>query len=86
MFYGHIGGMDVTARALLIAEKMITDGRVEKAIADRYAGWKSPEAQSILAGKVSLDDLAAQVLAGGADPRPVSGRQEYMENLLNAFI
>ncbi|MDR7378908.1 xylose isomerase [Rhodoferax ferrireducens] len=86
MFYGHIGGMDVTARALLIAEKMITDGRVEKAIADRYAGWKSPEAQNILAGKVSLDDLAAQVLAGGADPRPVSGRQEYMENLLNAFI
>nr|WP_315428201.1 xylose isomerase [uncultured Albidiferax sp.] len=86
MFYGHIGGMDVTARALLIAEKMVIDGRVEKAIADRYAGWKSPEAQNILAGKVSLDDLAAQVLAGGADPRPVSGRQEYMENLLNAFI
>ena len=86
MFYGHIGGMDVTARALLIAEKMILDGRVEKAIADRYAGWASPEAQNILAGKLSLDDLAAQVLAGGADPRPVSGRQEYMENLLNAFI
>ena len=86
MFYGHIGGMDVTARALLIAEKMILDGRVEKAIADRYAGWASPEAQGILAGNVTLDGLAAQVLAGGVDPRPVSGRQEYMENLLNAFV
>jgi len=86
MFHGHIGGMDVTARALLIAEKMVLDGRVEQAIADRYAGWAAPEAQHILAGKASLDGLAAQVLAAGVDPRPVSGRQEYMENLLNSYI
>jgi xylose isomerase len=86
MFHGHIGGMDVTARALLIAEKMVLDGRVEQAIADRYAGWATPGAQHILAGKASLDGLAAQVLAAGVDPRPVSGRQEYMENLLNSYI
>jgi xylose isomerase len=86
MFHGHIGGMDVTARALLIAEKMVLDGRMEQAIAARYAGWTAPQAQAILAGQVSLDSLAAQVLAAGVDPRPVSGRQEYMENLLNTFI
>jgi xylose isomerase len=86
MFYGHVGAMDVSARSLLIAEKMINDGRLEKHIAARYAGWQGPEAQNILAGKVSLDALADQVLASGADPRPVSGRQEYIENLLNAYI
>ncbi|MCX7276227.1 MAG: xylose isomerase [Burkholderiales bacterium] len=86
MFYGHVGAMDVSARSLLIAEKMINDGRLEKHIAARYAGWQGAEAQNILAGKVSLDALADQVLASGADPRPVSGRQEYIENLLNAYI
>jgi xylose isomerase len=86
MFYGHVGAMDVSARSLLIAEKMLTEGRLEQHIAARYAGWQGLEAQNILAGKVSLDSLADQVLAANADPRPVSGRQEFLENLLNAYI
>jgi xylose isomerase len=86
MFYGHIGGMDVTARALLIAEKMITDGRFEKARQDRYAGWKSSFGGDVMAGKLSLDEVAARVLQNNTDTRPVSGRQENLENLLNSFI
>jgi xylose isomerase len=86
MFYGHIGGMDVTARALLIAEKMINDGRFEKARQDRYAGWNSSFGADVMAGKMGLDAVAARVLQGNADTRPVSGRQENLENLLNSFI
>jgi xylose isomerase len=86
MFYGHIGGMDVTARALLIAEKMINDGRFEKARQDRYAGWNSSFGGDVMAGKLSLDAVAARVLQSNADTRPVSGRQENLENLLNSFI
>ena len=86
MFYGHIGGMDVTARALLIAEKMIQDGRFEKARQDRYAGWKSNFGGDVMAGKLSLDAVAARVLQSNTDTRPVSGRQENLENLLNSFI
>jgi xylose isomerase len=86
MFYGHIGGMDVTARALLIAEKMINDGRFEKSRQDRYAGWKSSFGGDVMAGKLSLDAVAARVLESNADTRPVSGRQENLENLLNSFI
>jgi xylose isomerase len=86
MFYGHIGGMDVTARALLIAEKMINDGRFDKARQDRYAGWKSSFGGDVMAGKMSLDAVAARVLESNADTRPVSGRQENLENLLNSFI
>ena len=86
MFYGHIGGMDVTARALLIAEKMINDGRFEKARKDRYAGWNSSFGNEVMAGKLGLDAVAARVLQSNTDTRPVSGRQENLENLLNSFI
>ena len=86
MFYGHIGGMDVSARALLIAEKMILDGRFAKSTQDRYAGWQSSFGNDLLGGKMSLDAVAARVLQNNTDTRPVSGRQENLENLLNSFI
>ena len=86
MFIGHIGAMDVCARGLLIAEKMIQDGRVAKLVADRYAGWQQPLGQDVLGGKMSLDALAARVLERNVDTRPASGRQELLENLLNEAI
>ncbi len=86
LFHGHIGGMDVCARALLIAEKMITDGQLAKAVSDRYAGWQQPWSQDILAGKVSLQALSDQVLSANKDVLPVSGRQEYLENLVNRYL
>ncbi len=86
MFHGHIGGMDVTARALLIAEKMLLDGKLEAHIDARYAGWKSDFGRSVLDGKMTLDAVAARVLEGNTDTLPVSGRQEYLENLLNSYL
>jgi xylose isomerase len=85
LFHGHVGGMDVCAKALLLAEQMILDGRLEQAVKERYAGWDTPAAQDVLAGKVSLAQLADQVLANNADTSPVSGRQERLENLVNRF-
>ncbi|MGM9489987.1 xylose isomerase [Ideonella sp. YS5] len=85
LFHGHIGGMDVSARALLVAERMILDGGLEKALAARYAGWDSASGQDILRGRVSLDSLADRVLAENTDVAPVSGRQEFLENLVNKF-
>ena len=46
MFHGHVGAMDVCARALLIAEKMILDGRVAHPVTDRYAGWQASLAKA----------------------------------------
>jgi xylose isomerase len=86
MFYGHIGAMDVCARALLVAEKMLVDGKLEAKLNQRYSGWNSGVGKDILSGKISLDALAAQVLSGNTDPRPASGRQEYLENLLNSYL
>ncbi len=86
MFIGHVGAMDVCARGLLIAEKMMADGRVAKLVADRYAGWQSAFGQSVMGKGSSLDSLAARVLERNVDTRPVSGRQELLENLLNEAI
>jgi xylose isomerase len=85
LFHGHIGGMDVCAQGLLIAEKMIQDDQLQSALDARYAGWNTPQAQAILNGKTSIDQLADSVLQNNIDVAPVSGRQEYLENLVNRF-
>lgn len=86
MFHGHIGGMDVSARALLIAEQMITDGKLARHVEARYAGWTTPFGQDLMAGRFGLDQVAARAMAQNQDSRPVSGRQEYLENLLNSYL
>ena len=86
MFIGHIGAMDVCARSLLIAEKMIDDGRVAQLVAQRYAGWQGELGQQIMGKTASLDGLAARALERNVDTKPVSGRQELLENLLNEAI
>jgi xylose isomerase len=85
LFHGHVGGMDVCAKALLVAEQMIQDGRLAEALKQRYAGWSSPEGRDILEGRRTLEQLADQVLSRNADVAPRSGRQEYLENLVNRF-
>ena len=86
LLYGHAGAMDVCARALTIAGRMIEDGALDKHVKDRYAEWDSAEGKAILAGKVSLADLAKKVEGSNSDPKPRSGRQEYLENLVNSYL
>jgi xylose isomerase len=76
----------VCARALLIAERMIADGALEAAVAERYAGWDAGEGRAILAGERSLMDLAERVEREQLEPLPRSGRQEYLENLVNTYL
>ena len=77
--------MDVAARALLAAERMIQDGTLARAVDDRYAGWRTAFGRDILDGKSSLEALSSHVLGKDTDPEPVSGRQELLENLVNRF-
>ncbi len=86
LFHGHIGGMDVAARGLLIAEKMIADGRHANLLRDRYAAWEAEFGRAVMSGKVSLEDAAARVTARNTDIAPVSGRQEFLENLMNEYL
>ena len=86
LLHGHIGGMDVSARGLLIAAKMIEDGALARHVKERYAGWETPEGKAMLSGQRSLADIAAAVEAKNAEPQPRSGRQEYLENLINSYV
>lgn len=84
LILAHVGGMDTCARALKSAAALLEDGSLEKARADRYAGWNKADAKALLTG--SLEDAAAVVTAKGLNPEPKSGRQERLENLWNRFI
>ena len=86
LFHGHIGGIDTLARALLAAAGMVEHGRLEQAREQRYAEWTEPLGKRILEGEESLESLEARVAAGEIDPRPVSGRQELLENVVNQEI
>ena len=85
LFHAHIGGLDHMARGLLAAEKMINEGKLEKAVAERYAGWNGELGQRILKG-ASLSDLSKLVLDQDLEPRPKSGRQEALENLVSRYV
>jgi xylose isomerase len=86
ILHAHVGSMDACARGLLIAAKMIEDGKLAGEVKKRYAKWGEPKNKAMLAGKESLSDIAARVHKDKIEPQPRSGRQEYLENLANSYF
>jgi len=86
LVHAHAGGIDVLARALLNAERMLDDGALQAAVDERYAGWQSALGQEILGGKASLAQLSDRVVSQRIDPKPRSGRQELLENVVSRYI
>ena len=86
ILHAHVGSMDACARGLLIAARMIEGGDVKAEVDKRYAKWNEPGNQAMLKGKESLDQIAARVHAKGIEPQPKSGRQEYLESLVNRYL
>ena len=86
LFHGHIGGIDTLAQALLVAEALVADGELDRRRNDRYAGWQQPLGQSILSKGVDLETLAEMATSRDLDPKPVSGRQELLENTVNRVL
>ncbi|MDF0488461.1 xylose isomerase [Sphingomonas sp. H39-1-10] len=84
LFYGHIGGIDTVARGLLGAAKLIEDGRVDAIKAERYAGWNGELGTQI--GGLDLAGIADLAVEKAFDPKPRSGQQERLENLVNRFV
>ncbi len=81
LFHGHIGAMDLLARGLKNAARMIEDDYLQDNIDKRYAGWDSGMGAKMMAGEASLDDMAAHAMNAPA-PKPVSGLQERLENYI----
>ncbi len=85
IFYAHIGGMDTFARALLIAQAILDDGEYSKLRKERYASFDAGKGKQFEQGKVGLEELASLAFKAG-EPKQLSGKQEYFENIISKFI
>jgi len=85
IFYAHVGGMDAFARGLLIAQAILDDGEYTTLRKERYASFDSGTGKQFNQGKVGLETLAKLAHKNG-EPKQISGKQEYYENLINKFI
>jgi len=85
LFYAHIGGMDLFARALITANNILKKSDYKKIRADRYASFDAGKGKDFENGKLTLEDLKAYAITNG-EPALISGKQEYIENLINRFI
>lgn len=85
LFTAHIGGMDSFARGLLIAHEILEKSALADDRRQRYASFDSGPGQEFAAGRLSLADLREHAAQHG-EPRMQSGRQEWVENLINDFI
>src|SRR6266511_1543547 len=86
LFYAHIAGMDTFARGLKIAAAIRKDGRLAEFVKQRYSSWDSGIGEKIEKGKVGFKELESHMLDRGEARANASGRQEFLENLINEFI
>ncbi len=85
IFIGYIAGMDTFALGLILADRIERDGRLAEFVAERYASWQSELGQKIIKGQVTIQELEEKALAMG-DVKVGSGRQEYLEAIINSLI
>ena len=78
--------MDTCARGLKAAARMLEDGVLTGFVEDRYKGWSGPEAKKMLEGGYSLAEIEEWVRKADINPEPKSGRQEYLENIVNRYV
>ena len=86
LFHAHIGGLDTLARSLVAAASLLEEGPLQQFVDGRYAGWNGELGRGIREGKLGLEDLYERTLETSDEPRPVSGRQEWLENRVRAAI
>ncbi len=85
LFYAHIGGMDAFARSLIIADNILQKSDYKNIRAERYASYDSGKGKDFENGLLSLEDLR-NIAAAAGEPAVTSGKQEYLENLINRYI
>ena len=85
IFIAHVGGMDVFARALMIADDILQKSAYTKIRKDRYSSFDSGNGKAFADGKLTLEDLHKFASSNG-EPQLISGKQELLENILNQYI
>jgi len=85
VFLAHIGGADVFARSLMIADKIITSSSYESLRKKRYESFDSGKGKDFEQGKLDLNNLY-DIAASQGELELKSGKQELFENIINQYI
>ena len=85
LFIAHIGGMDIFARALLIAIDILENSDYNKLRTQRYASFDCDLGKKFENKELTLVDLSNIAHAEG-EPKQTSGKQELFENIINQHI
>ena len=85
IFHAHIGGADIFAKAILTAEKILTQSEFPKLRQDRYNSFDRGNGKQFESGKLTLENLY-EIASNSKSPKQVSGKQELFENIINQFI
>jgi xylose isomerase len=85
LFHAHIGGIDTFARALVVANDILEKSEYRKFRKQRYASFDSGKGKEFEQGKLTLEDLRQYAIENG-EPEVKSGRQEWLENIVNRYI
>ncbi len=84
--YSYIAGMDGFALGLKIADKIIKDGTIDSFIAERYSSYNSGIGKKISDQTATIAELEQYALGMGEVTTNISGRQEYLENIVNSIM
>ena len=87
MFQAFVLGMDSFALGLIKAAALIEDGRIDNFVKERYASYEGSDiGKKIRAGSATLAECAAIAAQNGAPASPGSGKQEYLEAVMNQIL
>ena len=86
MFHAYILGMDTFALGLIKAAQIIEDGRIDAFIEEKYASFNEGIGKEIISNATTLEQLASYAENMGAPKLPLSGRQEYLQSIINGIL
>jgi xylose isomerase len=86
VLYGFILGMDTFALGLIKAARLIEEGELDAFVEKRYESFASDLGERIRSGNATLEELADRAAQMGSCPTPASGRQEYLESIVNRVM
>ena len=69
-----------------MADKRIKDGRIDKFVEDRYSSYNSGIGKKIVDGTATVQELEEYALKMGDVKTNTSGRQEYLEAVMNQVM
>ena len=85
LFHAHIGGADTFARGLIVADKILNDSNFSSTINKRYSSFDSGDGKKFENGNLSLEDLF-QIAKNSKNIEKISGKTEFLENIINNYI